>query len=75
MHHKRNQLRDNIRRYPHLLDRLSNKNAAEMLRAHYIDGVEWHKIAERYSYSIDNIMVIRRKAVTELQQMIESEAN
>jgi len=72
---KRLQLHRKISEHPELLDRLSDSKTAEMLRLHYIDGVEWQRIAAIYHYSIENIYVLRRKAVEELQRIIESEVN
>ncbi len=69
------KLRVIIREHPELLDRPSDSKTAEMLRLHYIDGVEWQRIAAIYHYSIENIYVLRRKAVEELQRIIESEVN
>ncbi len=70
---KHNQLRDKIREHPELLDRLSDTKTAAMLRLHYIDGLEWDKVAAIYFYSVEQIYNLRRKAVAELQQIIESE--
>ena len=67
------QLRDIIRDRPELLNRLSDPKAAAMLRRHYIDNIEWFKVASEFSYSTDNVLVIRRKAAVELQHIIESE--
>lgn len=67
------QLRQYIRNNPQILCRLSDPRAAQMLHRHYIGGVEWHKIAREYAYSIENVYVIRRKAAEELQNIMESE--
>lgn len=67
----KSQLRTKIREHPELLDRLPDRRTAEMLRTHYIDGIAWDKIAAKYFYSVDNIYILRRKAVEELTKIIE----
>lgn len=67
------KLSEYIRNNPQILRRLSDPRAARMLRRHYIDGMEWHKVAQEHAYSTENIYVIRRKAAEELRNIIESE--
>lgn len=69
------ELENVLRSRPELLDRLSDKRMSDVLRMHYIDGLKWYKVAAKLAYSTENIFVIRRKAVNELQQILESEVN
>lgn len=65
------QVRELICNHPEILSRLSDSETAEMLRLHYIDGMEWDKVAAKFFYSVENVYIIRRKAVEELIKIIE----
>lgn len=72
---KNERIREIISADPNILSRLSDRQGADMLCAHYILNKCWKDIAASYPYSVENVYVIRRKAVAELLQLSESEVN
>lgn len=65
-----------LKRSPHdYLKHISDPLIKKILNLHYIQNLEWWKVANAINYSEQNVYKLRRKALVQLSEAVRKERN